>query len=480
MGVPQRPPLAYGAHEVTPQDAVTLSSPGIRRDWQGIPIADASRDMHQYKAVGLGDEPGVYHEMSRGDPAIAGVFGLIDRAAGSATYVCEIEADGGPPLDDEEKETEDLCRRFYGIDGTDGWLEGGISRLMVQTGDSQRYGFVPFEVTAQPQVWRGQDTWAPSRVTRIAPSSVYSWIWHRDQLAGLAQLTPSLHGYFTPLARKLIPVWKMLLLTHQHRDGNPGGTSLIRPVVASFTAKKETMFRMQLAEENQFGGTITVEQRLDENGTPIVGTTDDPVDRENIDSMRALYESGDLGWREPPPGYILTEDHPEYQIPSRVPELEYFNREIFLTLHAVFFGLGSAGGSSANLSGDMLTMLYSSLKAIVDENLRTINGLAGVSSSGLTRRIVDWHFGYKPDRRYPRLRADGIEHRDLGQYVDAFTKAYQYYLATRHPEDEMALRRQFKLPFIPLDKITAAIARTQISQVGTQAPVQAPLGGTPS
>lgn len=474
-GVPQRPAVFA---DVSAADRARLSTPGIRRDIRGIPLNDSSRDMHQYKAVGLGDDPGVYHEMSRGDPAIAGVFGLTDRAAGSASYRVAINADGGDKLNDEEREIEAFVRRFYGLDGTPGWLDGGLSRLMVQSCDAQRYGFVPFEVTAKRVEWKGRETWVPGSVTRMAPSSIYSWIWDGDKLAGIGQLMQQTYGW--SLSQRIIPIWKTLLLTHQHRDGNPGGTSLIRPVWTPWEAKKGTFFRSQQAEENQYGGTVTVERRLDASGNPVLTAGDEGEARKVLDEIRELYEDGNLGYMEPPEGYVIKQDHPEFQIPSKVDFLEYCNREIFLTLHAVFFGLSSA---SASLSGDTLGMLYASLQALVDENLRTINGLPGVPSSGLTRRVVDWHFGEKPGRRYPEVIAEGIERKDLQKYADGMTKAYQYFLATPSVEDELMFRRVNHLPYVDPELIRANLQRREqlgsieISQGGTQAPVEPPTGG---
>ena len=220
--------------------AALRGSSGIPRDKDGLPKQEQNPDLQPLKARGSPDDPGVYDEMLRTDGTVAGLSGFIKRSVSSAP--ADIWIPPSPTM--AEGRAAELMARFYGIDGGEAWLRGGLPRHVRQALRSMDYGFQGFEVAWEPWVWRGQVVLAPSGVYQRASRSIKGWVWDGDRLAGAVQEVdaPSalakLYGLdgaslgFRNKKRVVIPAEQLLLYTYDPSgevDGNPEGVSIYRP-----------------------------------------------------------------------------------------------------------------------------------------------------------------------------------------------------------------------------------------------------------
>lgn len=460
-GFPQRQGVSLS---VTPTEAAAIGRSAARESWTGIPQVEDNARLHPYHARGLRDDHGVYHEMARGDGAIAGTLAILNREIVRAHYRVSVPTDAT----DEEREAGDLVAAMLGLGASrwsHGWIAGGFRRLLYHALQSFVYGFSALEVTWAAREWRGRRVLAPSGAAWRAPWSVEKWIWQGDRLVGLTQCAD--RGQ-----RRTIPADRLLLFTHNHLDGNPEGTSMLRPAFSAWRAKKDTILRHQVAEENLFGGVATVETLPDKDGRPLANVTDE--DEEQFDEMFRLWREGAVDWLNIPFGLKVEDRHPEFQIPSRVEELKYYDHQIFLTGLAALLGLDASHAASKALSDGLGAVMYNAIDAAARELCEVINGIEGVDSSGIVKSVVDANFNTAPGFRYPMLQPHGIEHADLSAYVDTITKAAQFRLATLSVDDELAFRELAGMD-IPAREDLEALRQlvggaTQVSQADTQAP----------
>ena len=459
-----------------------LGDSGVRRDGQGRPEVDASPDMAPIYARGLGDDHGIYHEMSRGNSAIAGVLALLRRVLARAYYRVEIPQPEGGYVEPTEKERARLAlvRRFLGFDGSAGWLRGGLVRHLEQACDSFTYGFVPFEVVAEQHQFDGRTVWVPSVVQRLAPSSIVGWLWSRqgagDTLVGLRQMVRKARNsaaldWFTPHQKVTIPADRIVLYTHKYEDGNPEGTSLLRSCWLAWEAWKGTFIRFQEAEERQFGGITIFGPQTTQDGEVYQCASNEDV--EQFAEAAKLAAEGEIGWLKRAAGWEFEKVHPEYKIPSRVDVLEYCDRQIYSALAAVVMGLDISSSASAKLSGDLTRVFRETLDANARELCDVFNGLPGVPSTGILRRVIDWNFPQDEETRHPQLVPVGIKAEDFTALMDAVTKGAQFRIFSPTPKDEAYLRSLGGLPILTPTELAEARANAtpgQVSQEGTQQP----------
>lgn len=434
---------------------------GVDRDLYGIPRYDSSGSMGPLLARGLGSNLGVYHEMSRGCPAITGVLSMLRRTISRARYRIEVPVeDGDAQPNRDELELVDFCRWLTGLDGTGGQIKGGLARHLSQASYAFRYGFVPFISHEELLTWRGRAVKAPTKLVRVAPWSVRGWVWRDDDLVAIIQQDrlSRLH---------VIPIADTVLYTIDPVDGNPEGTSILRAAWVAWEAWKGTLVRYQEAEETQFGGLTLVRVVSDANGVPIRAASGE--DWNTFVECAARVANGEGNLIEIPAGLDLVKTHPEYSIPSRRDMLEYYDRQIYACLSAVLLGLDASSAASAKLSGDLGRILLKSLKDSAGEIADVFSGLPGLPETGVLDRAMRATFGDLSGLRPPRLVPVGIDQESLGDWTDAITKLEQFRVVTPTPDVEIEARRRAQLKSLPRKELEAAREKfagqsTQVSQ----------------
>ena len=432
------------SREVTGDELRELGTSGVLTDNKGRPKYDANqRRMSAVQARGLGTDHGVYHEMLRSDGAIAGVSALMRREVTRTHYRIASPRDAT----DLEAETAEFSRRFLGMDGTPGWLVGGLRRLLGHACQSFDYGFSALELAWDQRTWRGRPVWVPTRAEKRAAWSVEGWLWQGTDLVGMSQLvqTGATNLWGGGFSRVVIPANKLLLFTHDYVDGNPEGTSMLRPAWIYWKWKKDTIRRNQMAQERLFGGVTLLKEVGDSEGRPVDAL--EKKTEENMHAALAYLSRGALEFMTVPYGYEVDQKHPGFDIPNPVDQLMYCDRQIFLSLSAVLLGLDASHAGSKSLSQDLGGLLWKSLAAAADEIVDVINGIEGVETSGLLRKAVDANFGPLPENfRYPRLEHIGLEHQDVSALSDVLVKLRTAGMITKQREDEMFVRLVADLP----------------------------------
>lgn len=462
-------------------------SSGIPRDKDGLPKQEQNPDLQPLKARGSPDDPGVYDEMLRTDGTVAGLSGFIKRSVSSAP--ADIWIPPNPTM--AEGRAAELMARFYGIDGQEAWLRGGLPRHVRQALRSMDYGFQAFEVAWEPWAWKGQVVLAPSGVYQRASRSIRGWVWDGDRLAGAVQEVeaPStlakLYGLdgaslgFRNKKRVVIPAEQLLLYTYDPSgevDGNPEGVSIYRPGYIWWRTKRDLIVRYNMAMDRMIGGVPWLQQLIDKDGVPLGS-------EEDLDAFADTYEQFAemlLGWLSAPPGWELKQKFPAGEVPGPEQLLAYCDSQLLMV-----YAAGLLGGQTTGTAGEISQqMLYNSIDSIAGWGCEILNGQPGIATTGLGRQLINFNIPRHEGFRYPRIFFKGVEYKNTKSYVDAVTKVLQYFAITYTPETEVYIRQLLDMPGLSVSQLEArkafeALRLSQgaggeISQGGTQAPVVPP------
>lgn len=481
------PARAFETEDIEAPPEKLRGRSGIPRDKEGLPEQEQNPELRPYKARGFGDDPGVYDEMLRTDGTVAGLSGFVKRAVSSAP--ADIWIPPNPTM--EEGRAAELLARFYGLDGRGAWLRGGLPRHVRQALRSMDYGFQPFERIWEPWQWRGQTVLAPSGIYQRASRSVKGWVWDGDRFAGAVQETteqPSananywgLNGAALGFKKKnkvAIPVEQLLLYTFDPSgevEGNPEGVSIYRPGYIWWKTKRDLVLRYHMAADRLFGGITWLQQKVDDEGVPLGSETDLEAFGEDYQAWVDMV----LGWLAAPPGWEAKTDYPGFKIETPESFLAYCDTQ----MQAVFAAqlLGGQSGAGGEISQQML---HTSIDSIAGWLAEILHGQPRIESTGLSTQLIDYNIPHDESFRYPKLFFKGVEYKNTKAYIDALTKALQYFAMTYTPETEVYIRQVLDMPGLSPEQLEArrafeALRLTQgaggeISQGGTQGPVLPP------
>lgn len=471
---PTRKGLRAEFAELSASEYRELGASGVLRDQYGRPRYDGNPDLTPVKARGLGANHGQYHEMWLSDSAIFGIFGLFVRQILAGYY----QVTDDPKASHEEKTLGDMCRAYFGFDGSQGWLEGGLEHLLAQMLLSRIYGFVSFEIVPEVLTWVDDDGMTrivkvPGKVKLRHPSSVERWLWQGERLVGMTQRVQSGSGGWK---HTNIPIDRLLLVINNAVDGNPEGISDLRSIWIPWIIKKDSLIRDQMAAEILYAG-VTQLKEGGKDGEPYDSCSQE--DREKLETAIYNLTHGTLTSMVVPYGWEIEQKHPEFDLKSNVDLYNWCNHQIFLGLSAILLGLDASHSGSKSLSDAAGALLYNSMEAAAEAMVRVINGVRGVDYTGLIKRIADWNFPAGTIKRYPKLEVVGF-YPNLKDLADAMTKLEQFRFFTPTAKDERLLRRIAKLPDYTeeeLQKLRDAWTPSQASQKGTQNPAKdAPKG----
>lgn len=421
------PPQRTFAAIEQPLPESMLGSLGIPSEKHGIRTQEQNKDLSPYKARGFLEDPGVFDEMLRTDGTVAGTLALVSREISRARWVVEAP----PKPTRKEAEAVELVNRFFGLDGREAWLYGGLPYHLRHAVKSLAYGFAPFEVTWESKAWTRARIMAPSQVRWRAPQSVVGWAWNGDDLAGLIQTTKNTKsggGYQGLLARLLgeqntvtIPVRQLLLYTYDETEGCPEGVSIYRPAWIWWRAKRDLLNRHQQVGELVQNGVVKFKRRYDAELR-----TSQAISQEDWESLNDIYSGfeGGGGWMEEPEGWEIDQEFPNIQAASPEKMLMYCDNQIRTVFLAQLLGVGSDG--TASLSSSLGQLLYNSIDAVAGGIAEVLNGQPGRPWTGLVKPLIDANISHDASFRYPRLTARGLENQDTKAWVDSVVKAMQF------------------------------------------------------
>lgn len=464
---------------VSATEASAIGRSGVGRSYvDGLPRMEANPKLHPYLARGLCDSHGIYHEMARGDGAVQGTVSIVTREIRRAHFRVEVPAD---PTDTERAAAE-LVERTFGLgrwENTGGWIRGGFRQLLDHALQAPVYGFSPVELTWGARRWKGRVVRVPVDAAWRAPWSIDRWYYEGDRLVGMGQAAYDANSMAVGL--RFIPIDRCILWVNDYVDGNPEGTSMLRAAYIPWRAKKDTILRQQTAEESLYGGTVTVAQTPGPDGKPYRGASkeDEKVWKEKFPE----WVDGDIAWFKVPFGWEVRRSHPEFEIPSRVEELKYYDHQIFLVGLASLLGLDASRAAGRALSDAQAAVLYNAIHGKAVETVDFVNGREDIPWTGAVRTVCDENFVTDEEFRYPRIVPFGIEHQDLSQLTDSIAKGNQYRALTWGVDDELLYRKVSGFLVPGRDELAARRERvhgsldgesTQITQEGTQGSVIPP------
>ena len=475
-----------------------LGSTGVLRGRNGLPAYEYNRELPPVRARGLYAWHGEYHKMINSDPILAGVGGLMVRETTRADYTVMIP----PDATEDEQRAGRMVARYFGLDGTPGWMTGGLRRLMFHAFQSVFYGFSALEIVPSVEMFEGRPVVVPGGLHWRAPWSVERWLWQGENLVGLqqaiqdeqARTTPPLpptgvpssvvdlnqHRAYAGRTRSTIPINRLLLFVHAGVDGNPEGRSILRPAWRYWQLKVNTLRRIERSEETLWGGTTIIKELTDKDGLPLAAVTGKDLDY--ICSLVEQRIENWIKWLLSPAGYEIKTDYPDYELEDRSKYLEWIDHQLLMSLAAPLFGLSASHSASKALAGGLGQVFYATVSDLAADILDVINGLPGLPWTGLIPRIVQPNIETNPGFRYPKLVASGIEHQDLKSWTDAVTKLAQFRIITPDAKTEAHARGLAGLPQLTEEQIEKirqldAERNTRVDEEGTQAPqASAPAG----
>lgn len=485
FAAPTRPQLRPDELRVDAATITTWARSGVLRDHLGMPLVDVAPEMQPFNARGLLADHGTYHEMHRGDATISGALNGIARTIGRGAYTMPVLANES----DAERDFRELATAYLGLsadgeqapDWEEGALRGGIKDHFTQAARCKTYGFSIFEIVPGYATWKGRTVLMPRELKWLAPWSIARWLWVGDELVGVTQVTQETQDYRGSfgVARSLsyslsrgfvyrdIPIDRILIYQNMPEAENPESTSDLRPLWIPWKAKKDNIIRHESAEETLFKGWVNIKEQLSPSGERFEWITTQILER--MDEAADLLVDGQVKRMRPPPGIEVEEMHPEFEIPSPVPMLNYYDSQILLGLAAIILGLNNSHAGSASISRELsslyLTNLDDSARALVD----VFGGKPGIRSTGVLRKIAQWNYPPGAIRRRARLECKGFS--DITVLADILPKLEQFKWLTPTAEDEQLIRERMQLPqssLAALKAIRAAANWGQSSQSGTQ------------
>jgi hypothetical protein len=484
-GPPRR---AFEVADVQPSEALQpVGVAGIPRDSKGLPRTEQNPELKPYKARGFGEDPGIYDDMVRTDGTAAGTVALMIRSISTAPADVRGPANPTPA----EAAAVELTRRFFGLDGGQAWLRGGLARHVRQALRSLIYGFQPFEIVWRPHTWRGRPVLAPSGVYQRASRSVKGWVWDGDDLVGMQQALPrdskeslpawaeelGLTGAALGLGESksvVIPSNRLLLYTYDpsgEADGAPEGTSILRPAYVWWKTKRDLILRYHMASDRLFGGVTLLQQLLDKEGVPMGS-------EEDLDTWADIYsqwDEGELGWLASPTGWKIDQSYPGFEVESPEAFLSYCDAQM-----RVIFAAQLLGGQTGAASEITAQMMYSSMDQIASWVAEVLNGQPDVPGTGLVRQLVDANIpeATTDERfRYPQLIFKAVEHRNFKSYVDSLMKLMQFFGITYTVETEQYLRELGDAPLLTPAQVQARRAFEAARLIATAKATDSQAGG---
>ena len=470
---------AFQEEAATPEATASLGASGVLRDGAGLPLFDPTPEMHPVCARGLFDDHGTYHEMVTGDPVIAGVIALIRREMTRAPYRVVVPTNPSPA----EEEAGRLISRYFGIDGRQPLLKLGLRHLISHASLAIIYGFSPMEMTWSNESFEGSIVRVPSGLHWRAPWSVERWLWQGEMLVGMQQVVqtasqrttrPSSHSIlgssFLNLSlpdRRVLPINRLLLFTHDGTDGNPEGRSMLRPAYRYFQLKKRTLIRIEMAEESLWGGITTIQELIN----PKTGAVYDDVSDAYIDlagEVAVRRARGEINVVAQPAGLNVSTNFPDYEIRDRRGYLEYIDHQLLMSVLGTLLGLASSQAASAAISGGLGSVLYNSIDDIAAGTVEPINMrlIPTITQANIAE-------ARDPEFRHPRLEAVGIAQQDPKSTTDNMAKARQFMLTSWSDRDEAQYRAQQGMVELTPEEMAearASRAPVRMTEEGTQAP----------
>lgn len=443
-----------------------ISGSGVNRDSNGIPIFDPNLDLSQLVLRGFKYDHGQYHRMVVYDGTIRGVFSFISGEILRAGRRLKEMPNRNPQEEAAYRIAELIC----GLGDDRSTIAGGLTGIIRHACLKVIYGFSLVEIGWGVINHRRMGLLlVPNEAGWIAPWSGERWLWWGRYPLAIVQRAPTegVTGCGMSFAwdkAKIIPLNKCLLFRYQGYDGNPEGFAMIRSCLPWFNAKFADLYRDQTSAAKLADGLFIVQEEGDENG-PWRGNG--KKDGERMAKMIQAVKEGRSNRIGVPYGLKLIADWPDYDKPSGLEMMRYYDHMILSCALANILGLDVNASASKGLSDGMSAIAYHMIEGIANEIAEIING-NGYHWSGLIERAVHANI---PDYtgRMPSFEFTGIRYVDIKSLIKSLALGAQFRLFTPTVSDEVDIRQSGGLRSLSIDEIKKARDAADLRARGGQA-----------
>lgn len=390
--------------------------------------------------------------MWRYDPTSAAVIHLVTVEVLRGKWTIHITDD----YTEEEKRVHRYVREVLGLNGREATFRPGLRQLIRQAMLCLPYGFSLHEVTwGRANVHSFGSCWVPRKIGWRAPWSIKEWVWRGNELKACVQISEHDYGSNTPMSVRgmpdrgnisrtsdtIIPMAKCLLFRHQPLDGNPEGTSALRPGWKWHKAKDDTLRRDQISQDRLTHGIFVVRELGDEDGVYATLTSEDIF---LLKEMLEALQEGRTNRIVVPLGLEVTIDWPSFDAPDHVDEYRYYDHQILIATGASILGLDASRAASEGIGEGLSSVAYHMMESIADDVAEVITGIPGMPYTGLIRDIVRVKWPNYTGRM-PKLVVQGISHQDIHKLINTMSRGSQFLLYTPSAEDELDIREAARL-----------------------------------
>lgn len=295
------------------------------------------------------------------------------------------------------------------------------------------FGHSIFEKVLGPSTYKGQPRIGITKIASRKQRSIMRWA-TSDNQPGVTQITPT--GGMIDIPRD-----KLIYIVNEREGENWEGIPLLRFAYKPWKIKDSLEIMHAIALERMSLG-IPVARKNQNNMT-----TDESELAKVRQALRALRNNEEAYIEIPDSVLIEMLDMKGNSTKDILPTIQYYDRQITLSVLAQFLELGatgSGGSGSRAVSADHSQLFIKSLDAVA----RTIQQ---AFQNDLVKQLVDLNYSNLPNG-YPQLDYSGLSDDDVKEISDAVSALMTAGALTADADLENNLRERLGLPELTKDR----------------------------
>lgn len=268
-------------------------------------------------------------------------------------------------------------------------------------------------------------------------TSIQKWE-TQEQLPGITQ-------QLTGTNNVSIPREKLIYFVHQQEGENFQGVSLLRYVYKAWDIKDKMELVNGVGLERQAVGVPIVEVPVDASTEEI----------NTIDTLMRQFRANEEGYIRKPKGTLVEMlDMKAGSTKDTLPTIQYYDRQIFISVLAQFLSLGASGASGSRAVSDDQSKLFLMSEAALAKQIQT------VIQKELIEPLCDLNFSNMPNG-YPQLKFGKIGDDNVTELSDFVQKLSTSGAMKYDPRVENHLRKVGGLPTMSDEEVEEARERLE-------------------
>lgn len=291
------------------------------------------------------------------------------------------------------------------------------------------FGHAVAEITLELTQFEGRYVVGIKEIGFRKQISIEKWE-TEDGKAGITQqLTVDPDGNGT---KRSIPMVKLIVWTNKKEGDNHAGISMLR-----FAFKDWDM-------KDKLGIVHAVGLEKMAIPTPVISvpTNADETDKQNARNSIRQYRANEESFIEKPVGWELDKlDMTGQSMKEVLPALQYYDRQMFVSVLAAFLALGSSDGSGSRAVGEVQYKPY--IQKVSTVNRRFVSPI-----QQLIKLLCDLSFTDNSEG-YPTMETSRFEDDDISALANSIKSLGDAGFLTPDPDVEQHLRETMHLPDLP-------------------------------